>query len=51
LADVSGQTLQKNMEVQPTLIIDPGYKFKIIVMKDIVLEEIKNVEGALAYTR
>lgn len=48
LADVSGQTLQKNMDVQPTLIIDPGYKFKIIVMKDIVLEEIKDAEGTLA---
>ena len=51
LADVSGQTLQKNMDVQPTLIIDPGYKFKIIVMKDIVLEEIKDAEGTLSYTR
>jgi len=51
LADVSGQTLQKNMEVQPTLIIDPGYKFKIIVMKDMVLEEIKDAEGTLSYAR
>jgi type IV secretion system protein VirB10 len=51
LADVSGQTLQRNMDVQPTLIITPGYKFKIIVMKDIVLEEIRDVEGTLAYTR
>ena len=51
LADVSGQTLQRNMDVQPTLIINPGYKFKIMVMKDIVLEEIKDAEGTLAYTR
>jgi type IV secretion system protein TrbI len=51
LADVSGQTLQRNMDVQPTLIIDPGYKFKIMVMKDIVLEEIKDAEGTLSYTR
>ncbi len=51
LADVSGQTLQKNMDVQPTLIIDPGYKFKIIVMKDMVLENIENAQGTLAYTK
>jgi len=51
LADVSGRTLQKNMDVQPTLIIDAGYKFKIMVMKDIVLEEIEDAAGTLAYTR
>jgi len=51
LADVSGQTLEKNMDVQPTVIIDPGYKFKIIVMKDMVLENIEDVEGALSYTK
>ncbi len=51
LADVSGQTLQKNMDVQPTLIIDPGYKFKIIVMKDMVLENIEDAQGTLAYTK
>jgi len=50
LADVSGQALQKNMDVQPTLIIDPGYKFKIIVMKDMVLENIEDAQGTLAYT-
>ncbi len=51
LADVSGQTLQKNMDVQPTLIIDPGYKFKIIVMKDMVLENIEDAQGTLSYTK
>jgi len=51
LADVSGQALQKNMDVQPTLIIDPGYKFKIIVMKDMVLEEIADAQGTLSYTK
>jgi type IV secretion system protein VirB10 len=51
LADVSGQTLQKNMDVQPTLIIDPGYKFKIIVMKDMVLENIEDAQGTLAYSK
>jgi type IV secretory pathway VirB10-like protein len=50
LADVSGGTLQKNMDVQPTLIIDQGYKFKVIVMKDMVLENIEDAQGTLAYT-
>jgi type IV secretion system protein VirB10 len=51
LSDVSGQTLQKNMDVQPTLIIDPGYKFKIIVMKDMVLDNIEDGQGALLYIK
>lgn len=51
LADVSSQALSKNMDVQPTLIIDPGYKFKIFVMKDMVLENMDDVEGTLAYTK
>ncbi len=50
LSDVSSQTLQKNMDVQPTLVIDPGYKFKIIVMKDMVLENIQDAQGTLSYT-
>jgi type IV secretion system protein VirB10 len=51
LSDVSGQTLEKNMDVQPTVIIDPGYKFKIIVMKDMVLENIEDAQGTLSYTK
>jgi len=51
LADVSGRTLEKNMDIQPTLIIDPGYKFKIMVMKDMVLEKIVNAQGTLSYTK
>jgi len=51
LSDVSGQTLQKNMEVPPTVIIDPGYKFKIFVMKDMVLEDIEDAQGTLSYTK
>lgn len=51
LADVSSQSLQKNMDVQPTVIIDPGYKFKIIVMKDMVLENIEDAQGTLSYTK
>ena len=51
LSDVSGQTLEKNMDVQPTVIIDPGYKFKSIVMKDMVLENIEDAQGTLSYTK
>ena len=47
LADVSGQALEKNMDVQPTLVIEPGYKFKIIVMKDMILENIEDLQGTL----
>ena len=51
LADVSEQSLQKNMDVQPTVIIDPGYKFKIFVMKDMVLENIEDAQGTLSYSK
>jgi type IV secretion system protein VirB10 len=51
LSDVSTQTLQKNMDIQPTIIIDPGYKFKIMVMKDMVLENIEDAQGTLSYTK
>jgi len=51
LADVSAQTMQKNLDVQPTLIINPGYKFKIYVMKDMVLENCEDVEGTLTYSK
>ncbi|MBF0512334.1 MAG: TrbI/VirB10 family protein, partial [Candidatus Omnitrophica bacterium] len=51
LADVSSKTLQKNMDVQPTVIIEPGIKFNVIVMKDMVLGDIKDAEGTLAYSK
>jgi len=51
LADVSGQTIEKNMDVQPTVIIDPGYRFKVIVMKDMVLENIEDAQGTLTYAK
>lgn len=50
MSAVTDKTLERNMDIQPTLTIGPGYKFKIFVMKDIVLEPIKNAEGTLAYT-
>jgi type IV secretion system protein TrbI len=51
LADVSGQTLEKNMDVQPTEIINPGYKFKIFVLKDMILENIDDAKGTFSYTK
>lgn len=51
LSDVTDQTLEKNLNVQPTLIIDPGYKFKIFVMKDMVLENIEDAQGTLSYAK
>ncbi len=51
LADVSGQVMQRNMDVAPTLIIDPGYKFKVMVMKDMVLEKIADAQGTLSYSK
>jgi type IV secretion system protein VirB10 len=50
LSDVSSQTLEKNLDVQPTLVIDPGYKFKVMVMKDMALEKLSDAQGTLAYT-
>lgn len=33
---VADQTIQKNMDVQPTLEIRPGYKFNVLVDQDII---------------
>ena len=30
------QTLQKNLNIQPTIEVRPGYRFNVIVKKDIV---------------
>lgn len=38
LAQVTTEVLRRNINVQPTIIIRPGYKFNVIVMKDIILE-------------
>ena len=42
LADVSSQTMERNMSVQPTIVIRPGYKFNIVVVKDVILENMNN---------
>jgi len=41
IATISGQVVQKNMNIQPTIVIRPGYEFNIMVSKDIILEPIK----------
>jgi type IV secretory pathway VirB10-like protein len=34
--NVVRQTLQKNLNVQPTIEVRPGYRFNVMVEKDIV---------------
>jgi len=40
LAQVASEMLRKNLDIQPTIIIRPGYKFNVLVMKDIILEKL-----------
>lgn len=40
LAQVASEMLRKNLNIQPTIIIRPGYKFNVLVMKDIILEKL-----------
>jgi type IV secretion system protein VirB10 len=39
LGQVSAQMIQKNMNVAPTLEIRPGYRFNIVVVKDLVFSK------------
>lgn len=36
---VADRTIQRNMDVQPTLEIRPAYKFNVLVNQDIVFRE------------
>ena len=36
-----GTELLKNMQIQPTIEIRPGFKFNVMVHKDIILEPYK----------
>jgi type IV secretory pathway VirB10-like protein len=47
LSNVASKSIEKNMDVQPTITISPGYQFNILVMKDMILNEIKDTEGTL----
>lgn len=40
ISSISGQVVQKNMDVSPTITIRPGYEFNIVVNKDMILEPI-----------
>lgn len=42
IANITGQVVQKNMNVSPTISIRPGYEFNIIVNKDMILEPISS---------
>lgn len=41
MGQVASEMIRKNMNISPTLIICPGYKFNIFVTKDIVLEPLE----------
>jgi len=42
LADVSSQTMERNLNVQPTIVIRAGYQFNVVVVKDVILEDISH---------
>lgn len=37
VAQVSSEMIRKNLRIQPTIIIRPGYRFNVLVMKDMIL--------------
>ena len=41
LAQVSNEMIRKNLSIQPTIIIKAGYKFNVMVMKDVILEPLE----------
>ncbi|OCR86159.1 conjugal transfer protein TrbI, partial [Campylobacter fetus subsp. testudinum] len=41
MGQVASEMIRKNMNISPTLIIRPGYKFNIFVTKDIILEPLE----------
>jgi len=44
LAQVASQITRKNIDIQPTIIIRPGYKLNVFVLKDMILDEYKHHE-------
>lgn len=38
ISSATNSIVQKNLNIAPTVIINPGYKFNIIVDKDLILE-------------
>ena len=43
-AQVSGELIRRNMQIQPTIEIRPGYRFVIMVNKDMILEPYREDE-------
>lgn len=41
MGQVASEMIRKNMNVAPTLIVRPGYKFNIFVTKDMILEPLE----------
>ncbi|WP_162165562.1 TrbI/VirB10 family protein [Campylobacter fetus] len=41
MGQVASEMIRKNMNISPTLIIRPGYKFNIFVTKDMILEPLE----------
>ena len=39
MGQTSLQLLQKNLNIKPTLEIRPGYRFNLVVTKDLVFQE------------
>lgn len=46
LANTGNALLQKNLNIQPTIEVRPGYRFNVMVSKDIILPEPYRKEGA-----
>ena len=38
LSQVSGEMMRRNMQIQPTIEIRPGYRFNVMVNRDMILE-------------
>ena len=38
LSQVSGEMMRRNMQIQPTIEIRPGYRFNVMANRDMILE-------------
>ena len=45
--EVGQQITRRNLNVQPTLTVRPGFRFRVIVNRDLVLRSLESGEGAL----
>jgi type IV secretion system protein VirB10 len=44
LAQTASELTRKNIDIQPTITIRPGYKFNVFILKDMILEEVTKNE-------